>query len=204
MLAVLIAARVHRRGGPAQVGDDGGHLVRVVDVGPLQIHRVRRDLGNQLADAVDLSPAHPGVGVRLQRALGDDRTVALVEEVLADGGVGDMAVHGGDLGLLHVDYEVVLQSLVFTLKQDVERRETGRADADSTAADNILDLRLGRRLRQGLQVLVEGGQHLLAGGIVQRDSATAQAEPAVLVANLGHAVQEIGAVLGAGVTEGVQ
>jgi hypothetical protein len=55
----------------------------LVDVAPVQVGRVRRHLGDQLPDAVQLGVAQPRVGVRLQGAL-RLRAVALVLEVVPD------------------------------------------------------------------------------------------------------------------------
>ena len=84
LVAVLVAGAVHLRGGPAEQVDDGGHVVGLGDVLPVEVHLVRRHLGHHVADAVHLGVPEQRVGVHLQRALADRGAVALVLEVAVD------------------------------------------------------------------------------------------------------------------------
>ena len=77
--------------------------------------------------------------MRLQRALGHRRPVALVLEVVADRGVVHHAGGGRDVALLDREHDVILQRLRAALDQQAVRRQPGRADPESGPPDHILD-----------------------------------------------------------------
>ena len=75
---------MHLGGGAAEVLHDAGHLVGLVDLAPVQVELVGRDLGDDVPDAVEAGVAEQRVGVHLQRPLADHGAVALVVEVPVD------------------------------------------------------------------------------------------------------------------------
>ena len=89
--------------------------------------------------ALELGPAEPRVGVRLQRPLADRRAVAVVGEVRRAGLVVDDAAGRRDVALLHRQDDVVLERLGVPLDEQVVRRQPGAADAEPGLADDVLD-----------------------------------------------------------------
>ncbi len=125
------------RGCPAQLLHDRSHVVGLVELAPVEVDLVRRELGDDVPDAVDRGVPEQLVGVRLQRALADDGAVALVVEVALDRGPVDEAAHRRDIRLLHAQHHVVVEALVEALDEDVVRREPGTADAEAGHAHHV-------------------------------------------------------------------
>ncbi len=132
--------------------------------------------------------------MRLEGALGDDRAVALVLEVVAHLPVGDVPGDGRGLRPLHIDDDVVLQGVAVALQEDVVRGQAGAPYPDAPAAHDVLDaVGVGpgqAGLRERLQIAVEGREDLVAVRRVQLDRAAARGEAALVVTDLGHRVQQ--------------
>ena len=96
-------------------------VVRLGDVGPVEVDLVRRDLGDDVPDPVELGVAEQRVGVHLERPLAHHGAVPLVVEVLVDGRRVDEAAHGRHVGLLHRQHHVVVERLAVALDEDVVR-----------------------------------------------------------------------------------
>ena len=117
--------------------------------------------------------------------------------------VVDDAADGRDVALLHRQHDVVLERLVEALDQDVVRRQAGRADAEPGLPDDVLDvvedrLLLALGVGERLEVALEGALDLAALGLAELAHAGAADEPALVVDDLGHVVEQLDAGAHAG------
>ena len=188
---------MHLGGGPAQLLHDGGDLGGLVELVPVEVHLVRRELGDDVPDSVDGREAQVGVGVRLQGALADDGALTLVLEVALHLLGVDEPAHRRHVRLLHGQHHVVVEGLAEALDEHVVRRQPGAADAEPRHPHDVADVVEQRpvdalALGDGLQVGLEGLLDLAPLGLRQVAGLAAVPEHPDPRLEGGHAVEHRG------------
>ena len=189
-------------GRAAEQVDHRGDLGGLGDAAPVEVDLVGRDLGDDVADAVERGVAEQRVGVHLQRPLADDRAVGLVLEVGVDARRVDEPAQRGHVGLLHREDDVVVERLAVALDQQAVGGEAGAADPEAGGADGVDEVVEQVAVEalvvgDGVQVALEGRDHPAALGPAEAAHRRAVAEQPRRLVLHGQGVEQVGPAHGA-------